>query len=46
MSEKAVDTHLTWIKYIPECYKTQETCNKAFHGCFFLFDSIPDQYKT
>ena len=24
---------------------TQEMCNKANNGCFFVFDSIPDWYK-
>ena len=24
----------------------QEICNKAVNRCFFVFDSIPDQYKT
>ena len=28
-----------------ECYKTLEMCYKAVHRCFFVFDSIPDQYK-
>ena len=45
MCDEAVDTHPTTIKYFPECYRTQEMCNKAVHRCF-LFDSIPDQYKT
>ena len=21
-------------------------CNKAVNGCFFVFNSIPDRYKT
>ena len=25
---------------------TQEMCDKAMNRCFFVFDSIPDQYKT
>ena len=41
MCDKAVDTHPTTIKYIPECYKTQDMCYKAVHRCFLLFDSIP-----
>ena len=46
MFDKAVDTHPPIIKYITECCKNQEMCNKAVHRCFFVFDSIPDQYKT
>ena len=34
------------LKFVPECYKTQEICYKAVHRCFFISDSIPDQYKT
>ena len=45
MCDKAVDTHLTTIKYVLECSKAHEMCNNAVHRCF-LFDSIPDQYKT
>ena len=25
---------------------TQEMCDKAVNRCFFVFDSISDQYKT
>ena len=25
---------------------TQKMCDKAVDRCFFVFDSIPDQYKT
>ena len=32
--DKAVDTHPATIKYVPECYKTQEMCNKAVHRFF------------
>ena len=39
---KAVDTPPTRIKHVLECYKTQEMCYKAVHGCFLVFDSIPD----
>ena len=24
----------------------QQMCNKAVNTCFFLFHSVPDQYKT
>ena len=42
---KVVDTCPTTIKYVSESYKTHETCYKAVHRVF-LFDYIPDQYKT
>ena len=38
--------HPSTIKFVPQCYKTQQMCYKAVHGCFSVFDSIPDQYKT
>ena len=34
------------LKYVPECYKTQEMCNKTALRCFFVLDSISDKYKT
>ena len=43
---QAVNTYPSTIKFVPECFMTQEMCNKAVNGCFFVFDSIPDQYKT
>ena len=44
MSDKAVDTHPSAMKYVSEWYKTQEVCYKAVHICFvFLSDSISDQ---
>ena len=43
MCNKAVGTHPIPL---PECSKTQEMCIKAVHRCFFVFDSIPDQYRT
>ena len=46
MCDKAVDTYLSTIKLVPECYKLQEMCDKAVNRCFFVFDSIPDPYKT
>ena len=36
MCDKAVYTHPTTIKYVSECYKTQEVCNKAVHRCFCI----------
>ena len=45
------------LKSVSNCYKnqemcnkavdkTQEMCNEAVNRCFFVFYSIPDQYKT
>ena len=31
---------------VSECYKTQEMRYKVVHRCFFVVDSIPDQYTT
>ena len=45
MSDQAVNTYLCTIKLVPECFMTQEMCNKAVNRCFFVFDSIPDQDK-
>ena len=44
MCDKAVNTHLSAIQFIPECYKTQEMCDKAVNRCFFI--SISELYKT
>ena len=44
--EKAVDTHHSTTKFVPECCKSKEMVCKAIHRCFFVFDSSPDQYKT
>ena len=49
MYDKAVDTYPSTMKFVPECYKTEGTCHRATHRCifvFFVFDSIPDKYKT
>ena len=38
MCDKAVNTHLSAIQFIPECYKTQEMCDKLLIDVFlFLF---------
>ena len=46
MCDKAVDAYPSTIKFVPKCFVTQEMCEKAVDKCFFVFDSIPDQYKT
>ena len=43
--DKDVDTHPSTIQFIPECYKTQEMCYLKQLIDFFVFDSIPGQYK-
>ena len=42
---KAFDTYPSTIKFVPECYKTQEICRTAVQRCFFVFGFIPDKYK-
>ena len=46
MCDKAVHTYPSTLKVIPERCKTQEMCNKAVNRCFFVFDSVPEGYKT
>ena len=46
MCDKPVDTHPSTKRFVTKCYKFQEMCDKAVKRCFFLFDSIPDQYNT
>ena len=45
MCDKTVNTYPSTIKVVSECYKTQKMCDKAVNRCFFVFDSIPDQYN-
>ena len=45
MCDKAFDNYPSTIQYVSEYYKTHEMF-KAVHRCFFVFDSIPDQYAT
>ena len=37
MCDKAVNTHLSTIQFVPECYKTQEMYHKDVNGFFFYF---------
>ena len=46
MYDKAVDTYLSAIKFVPECYKTQKMSHRAVHKRFFVFGYISDKYKT
>ena len=43
--DKSVNTYPSTIKFVPECLMTQQICDKVVNRCFFVFDSIPDQYK-
>ena len=46
MCDEAIGTRLSTIKFIFECYKTHEMCYKAVYRCFYVFYSLPDQYKS
>ena len=51
MCDKAVDTHPPTIKYVPECYKSREICNKEVHRNFlylilFLINIKHKKYQT
>ena len=35
MCGKAANSYLSTIIFVPECYKTQETCDKAVDTCSF-----------
>ena len=45
MCDKAVNTYPSTIRFVPEYLMTQEMCDKAVNRCFFVFVSIPNQYK-
>ena len=46
MCDKPVNTYPSTIKLVSECFVTQGMYDKAVNKCFFVFDSIPDLYKT
>ena len=46
MCDKAVNTYPSTIKFVRECLITQEMRDKAFNTYSFVFDSVPDRYKT
>ena len=46
MCDKDVSTYPFPIKFVPECYKTQEMRDKAVKRWFFVFDSVPNRYKN
>ena len=41
-----VITYSSTIKFVPECFITQEMCHEEVNRCLFVFDYIPDWYKT
>ena len=45
MSNKAVYTSPSTMQFVLEYFTTQEIYNKAVNTCFFVFDSVCDQYK-
>ena len=46
MCNRAVDNYAHALENSNECRKTQEMCHESVDTCPFVFDSIPDQYKT
>ena len=36
MRNKAVNTYPSPIKFVPECFMTQEMCDEAVSRCFFI----------
>ena len=46
MYKKFVNSYPAAIKLVPEKYKTVKMCDEAVDTCPFVFDSVPDQYKT
>ena len=46
MCNKAVGIYSTAMQFVPECYTSQEIYDKAVDACYFVFDSVPDQYMT
>ena len=37
MCDKAVNNYPSTIKFVTECYKTQEICDKGVNRCFLCF---------
>ena len=46
MCNRAVNTSISVILFVPECYKTLEMCGKTADTCPFVFNSVTDQYKA
>ena len=51
LGNNATNTSPSVIKFVPECYKTQENYYKFFDTClfvldYFIFYFVPDRLKT
>ena len=46
MSDKAIPENGEASKYVPDCYKDQEMCNKAVDNYFHALKFISECYKT
>ena len=46
MWDKVDNTHSSTIQSVPEYYKTQKMCDKAFNKSFLAYFYILDEYKT
>ena len=38
MCNKAVGTYPSAMQFVPKCYKTRETSDKAIYTCAFVYD--------
>ena len=45
MRDKVVNIHCSPIEFVPECYKTQKTCDKSFNKSFLAFSIFPIDIK-
>ena len=43
MCNKAVNTYPSTTRFVPDCCKTQEMCDKTVNTCFNVFHSVSDQ---
>ena len=46
MCNKAVGTYPSAMQFVPKCYKTRETSDKAIYTCAFVYDFFSDWYLT
>ena len=42
MCDKDVNTYHSALKFVPDCYKTPEMCDKSCNKCFLAFTYYPD----
>ena len=45
MCDNAIDTCAFVSDYVPDCYKTQEMCNKVLSEEYFILKCCPDGYQ-